>query len=134
MATTRNLGQVQAIWIATTAPSNITMLWYDTSLATPIHKYYDTVTETWLPLATPQEDTYRLDSFSINGTTNVVFNSVMPSINYYVEVLSFVSSSGVGVKSGWSIPDGNKALGQFQFIPADRYQVGVLWYKTTLIK
>jgi hypothetical protein len=49
----RNLGLVQAIWVGTTAPTNIFMIWAD---VTPvggnpsiIHKYYNTITAQWEP-------------------------------------------------------------------------------------
>ena len=45
--TTRNLGQVQALWISTVAPTNTAMIWYDTNTGVNSHKYYDVSTSTW---------------------------------------------------------------------------------------
>ena len=55
-----NLGTIQAIWIATTAPSNTAMLWYDTNTGIYKHKYYDIPTSTWLYLNnTANQNNYR---------------------------------------------------------------------------
>ena len=44
---TKNLGLVKAIHVGTVAPTNTQMLWFDTSLATPLHKFYNTTTSSW---------------------------------------------------------------------------------------
>lgn len=136
MSTTRNLGLVKAIFVGTTAPSNTQVLWYDTSLPAPIHKYYDTLTTSWVALNQPDSnaDHYRLNSYSISGTTTVVFSSVLASASYYVKVLKFTATDGTDVKSGFDIPDANKEVGQFRFIPPSRYQSGILWYEALIIK
>jgi hypothetical protein len=46
MSGTKNLGLVQAIWISSTPPTNIKMLWFDTALG--IHKSYNTTTSAWV--------------------------------------------------------------------------------------
>lgn len=46
---TQNLGQVKAIHIGTSSPSNTTMLWYDSNVNK--HKYYDTVSGNWILLS-----------------------------------------------------------------------------------
>ena len=134
MALTRNLGQVSAIFIGTSAPVNTTLLWYDTSLPSPIHKYYDTSISQWVtlvPFAVP--DNYRLNDFSISTQTNVVFSSSLSSSNYFVEVLEYKASpSNVIVSSGWVI--NNKTNSGFTFTPPSRYEVGTLYYKATLLK
>jgi len=48
MAVTVNLGQVQAIWVGTVAPTNTTMIWYDTNVGVFLHKYYDINSSTWV--------------------------------------------------------------------------------------
>jgi len=45
--TTKNLGLVKAIFESTTPPTNISVIWRDTSLTTPLHKYYNTVSVSW---------------------------------------------------------------------------------------
>ena len=49
-----NLGQVQAIWIGTTPPTNTNMIWWDLNVT--LHKYYKTATSTW-------------ETFVLNGAT-----------------------------------------------------------------
>lgn len=44
---TKNLGIVKAIFVGTTAPTNTDALWRDTSLAIPVHKYYNQSTGLW---------------------------------------------------------------------------------------
>lgn len=44
---TKNLGQVSAILISTTPPSNQKMLWYDDNIGQKLLKYYDTNTSSW---------------------------------------------------------------------------------------
>ena len=48
MAVTVNLGQVQAIWVGTVAPTNTTMIWYDTNVGIFLQKYYDINSSTWV--------------------------------------------------------------------------------------
>lgn len=48
---TRNLGLIQAIYKGINPPLNITILWYDDNPGQKIHKYYDVVSATWIPLA-----------------------------------------------------------------------------------
>ena len=48
MPTTQNLGIVKAIHIGTSAPTNLQMLWYDTTVNE--HKYYNVVTGIWTSL------------------------------------------------------------------------------------
>jgi hypothetical protein len=136
MTETRNLGLVKAIFVGTTPPTNTQVLWYDTSLAAPIHKYFDTLTEMWVPLqATSTEtDSYRLGMFNVNNSTDVVFSSELPSSNYYVKVLEYIATDGTNVRSGWDIPDANKQTTGFRFAPPSRYLTGVLWYEAKMIK
>lgn len=44
---TKNLGIVKAIFVGTTAPQNTNVLWRDTSLAIPLHKYYNQSSSQW---------------------------------------------------------------------------------------
>jgi hypothetical protein len=44
---TRNLGLVKAIYVGNNPPSNTDLLWRDTSLPTPLHKFYNTSTSSW---------------------------------------------------------------------------------------
>lgn len=154
----KNLGIVKAIFVGVSAPSNTDAIWRDMSLAVPIHKYYNTSTGVWEPLinsvlidnvtikkdafdrlyvvtnALGLQDNYRLGSnTNINGTTVVAFSSVLPSSNYFVEVLSYISTSGVAVKSGWSA-NSNNQVSEFTFIPPAQYPTGSLIYEAKLYK
>lgn len=133
MAETRNLGQISAIYIGTTAPTNTKLIWYDDNVGEKIHKYYDVLTETWIPLIDAnKEDYYRYDECSINGVTNVVFRSEMSSDNYMVNIEAFEATNGDMVRSGVTI-DNLTTVG-FRFTPPSRYQTGIIRYKATLIK
>jgi len=45
---TTNIGQIAALWIAATAPTNTKLIWYDT--AQNIHRIYETTTGNWIAL------------------------------------------------------------------------------------
>jgi hypothetical protein len=47
---TQNLGLVKLVHVGATPPTNILMIWYDSNTGINIHKYYDTLSSTWLPL------------------------------------------------------------------------------------
>lgn len=136
MATTRNLGLVKAIFVGTTPPANTQVLWYDTSLAAPVHKYYDTLTTTWISIVTPPDtiDYYRLQQWTITGSTDITFTSALPSDQYYLKVLSYVATDGTHVNSGWDIPSANKTASGFRFIPPTRFATGTLWYEAVMYK
>ena len=133
MSETRNLGQIAAIYIGTTAPTNIKLIWYDNNEGEKIHKYYDVLTETWKSLAdTGQDDNYRYDEYSIGGITTVAFNSVLASNLYLVNIEEFKATDGTLIRSGWTI-DSLQTTG-FRFTPPARYQTGIIRYKATLKK
>jgi hypothetical protein len=48
----KNLGLIQAVHTGATAPSNTFMIWVDNGVTPQIHKVYDDVALTWIPLAT----------------------------------------------------------------------------------
>jgi ribosomal protein S21 len=50
MAISKNLGQVAAIYIGTSAPSNHTLVWYDSTPSVKKHKVYDTNLGSWVIL------------------------------------------------------------------------------------
>ena len=50
MAETKDLGLVKAIFERTTAPTNTSVLWRDTSLTIPLIKQYNPTTSSWEPL------------------------------------------------------------------------------------
>lgn len=48
MATTKDLGFIQAIISGTIAPTNTMQLWYDTNIGQNRLKYYNTILSTWV--------------------------------------------------------------------------------------
>lgn len=73
---TKNIGQVAAIWIAATAPSNTKLVWYDTSSS--VHRVYDTALGQWVAL-NPQVIT----SASIASLRSIATGSGLPIGKYY---------------------------------------------------
>ena len=73
---TKNIGQVAAIWIAVTAPSNTKLVWYDTSSS--VHRVYDTALGQWVAL-NPQVIT----SASIASLRSIATGSGLPIGKYY---------------------------------------------------
>ena len=51
MAKTKNFGQISAIYINTTAPNNIKLLWYDNNVGVKQVKFYDTLIGQWVQLS-----------------------------------------------------------------------------------
>lgn len=153
--TTRNLGLVKAIFVGDNPPTNTDVIWRDTSLVTPLHKYYNETTGLWEALIntvnidniTIKKDgfekiyvdtsvldiTYRMNQASIDGNTIINFSSVMPNLNYFVSILSYIATGGIVVGSGWSANSVN-TLNGFTFIPPSKYPQGTLIYIARLFK
>jgi len=131
--TTKNLGLVKAICVGTTPPQNTVLLWYDDNIGEKLHKYFDVVSQQWLPLRAEFQNSESITSYqSISGVTNVAFPRSMQSNDYFVEILQFISGS-VQVKSGWIIT--NKQSTGFRFDPnSSRYNSGILYYRVTLFE
>lgn len=134
MAETRNLGQVSAFIAGTVPPTNTSLIWYDTNEGVYLQKYWDTQTGDWVAFVTGLESVtmYRQDIASVSGTTTISFRSVLPNTDYAVEILSFISSGGVSVASGWTIPEANKTVSGFDIIPPSRYSDGNIVYRAIL--
>lgn len=64
---TKNLGFIKAIHEGTSAPSNVKMLWYDTSVGINFIKYYDTIFSIWKPLASNNQK----NVIKITNVTNI---------------------------------------------------------------
>lgn len=78
---TKNLGQVQAIWIGTTAPTNTAMLWYDINTGVFIHKFYNSTTSLWEP-------------FILNGATSPLFrNGSVIELHYSTDQFEVVNGA-----------------------------------------
>jgi len=50
MSSSKNLGQVAGLFIGTSAPSNTTIIWYDSTTNQQCHKVYDAAKGTWVTL------------------------------------------------------------------------------------
>ena len=48
--TSQNLGQVSGLWIGTSAPTNTTLIWYDSTPAIRCHKVYSVTAAAWVVL------------------------------------------------------------------------------------
>ena len=46
----QNLGQVSGLWIGTSAPTNTTLIWYDSTPAIRCHKVYSVTAAAWVVL------------------------------------------------------------------------------------
>lgn len=155
MKVTKNLGLVKAIFVGDNPPINTDVIWRDTSLVIPLHKYYNQLSGQWEAFITSvQVDnisikkdgmdriyvdtevldiTHRMAEVSISGTTIVNFSSVMPNNQFFVSVLSYIATGGVVVGSGFSANSANTING-FTFIPPSKYPNGSLIYIARLFK
>jgi len=90
---TINLGQVQAMKVSASAPSNTTMLWNNTS-DNKIY-YYDNGVGSWQELADSTASSMRVNSASlVAGDNTVTFSSPLPSASY--QVIIYDSTGDVG--------------------------------------
>lgn len=65
---TKNIGQVAAIWIGAVAPTNVKLIWYDTS--NNVHRVYNTSTGQWEVLNPQAVTNISLDSLVTVATTS----------------------------------------------------------------
>lgn len=81
---TQNLGLVKAIEVGLTPPSNTDMLWYDSNTGVKKHKYYDTVTLSWVLLATSAIPELVLE-VTWTGLYNLKYDEqLVPGITYKI--------------------------------------------------
>lgn len=134
MGITRNLGQVSAFFAGTVPPTNTSIIWYDTNIGVFQQKYWDINTSDWVAFSTSVKPQvmYRQDVAAVSGETVISFRSDLSSVEYEVEILSFLTPSGVNVASGWTIPIGSKTLSGFTIIPPSRYTSGSVVYRASL--
>lgn len=132
MGETLNLGQVSAFKAGTIPPTNTSLIWYDTNNGVNVHKYWDMQTSNWIPFTTNVESEvmYRQDIAAVSGITVISFRSELPSTDYAVEILSFISSTGVSVMSGWSIS--NQTMDGFTITPPERHENATIVYRASL--
>lgn len=111
--TAQNLGQVAAIYIGTTPPTNITLIWYNTSVGVNSQFIYDTVTSTWVDLGI----SYASDAEVSAGTVNNKAISPLTLKNWWNttngEVKSNKVTSILGNETNVNQYPNNKALADY---------------------
>lgn len=85
--TTKNLGQVAGVFIGTTPPENITLIWYDNTPNQMLHKVYDVNLAQWVVL----------DKNTISSIT-------------YSELVNLATTVGLSVGAWFKISDKGNAL------------------------
>lgn len=84
---TKNLGQVSGLWIGTSAPSNTSLIWYDSTPAIRCHKVYSASLSAWVVL----------DQSSISSIT-------------YIELGNLARGTGLTQGSWYKITDQGNIL------------------------
>lgn len=84
---TKNLGQVSGLWIGTSAPSNTSLIWYDSTPAIRCHKVYSASLSAWVVL----------DQSSISSIT-------------YTELKNLAKGTGLTQGSWYKITDQGNIL------------------------
>ena len=84
---TKNLGQVSGLWIGTSAPSNTSLIWYDSTPAIRCHKVYSASLSAWVVL----------DQSSISSIT-------------YIELRNLARGTGLTQGSWYKITDQGNIL------------------------
>lgn len=84
---TKNLGQVAGLWIGTSAPSNTSLIWFDSTPAIRAHKVYSARLEAWIVL----------DQNTISAIT-------------YSELRNLARTTGLTQGSWYKITDKSNAL------------------------
>lgn len=87
MAGTKNLGQVAGLFIGTSAPSNTTLIWYDSTPAIKCHKVYSETLSQWV----------------------VLDNTVISAITYSV-LSNLAQTTGLTIGQWFKITDKNNVL------------------------
>ena len=87
MSGTKNLGQVAGLFIGTSAPSNTTLIWFDSTPAIQCHKVYNQALDQWV----------------------VLDNSVISPITYS-EIVTLSTGNGLTIGQWFKITDRNGVL------------------------
>lgn len=75
---TKNLGQVAGVHIGTTPPTNIALIWYDSTPSQMFHKVYDAVKKQWVVL-----DQNIISSITYSELTNIAKNVGLSAGKFY---------------------------------------------------
>ena len=84
---TKNLGQVAGVFIGTTPPENVTLIWYDNTPNQMLHKVYDVNLAQWVVL----------DKNTISSIT-------------YSELVNLATTVGLSIGAWFKISDKGNAL------------------------
>lgn len=87
MATSKNLGQIAAILIQDTAPTNHTVLWFDTRVSFMFLRYWDTISSSWLPL------NRNFDNAPTNGSNNLLTSGAIYNAIASLGLLQFTKAT-----------------------------------------
>ena len=126
--TSKSLGLVKAIYVGVTPPTNIYMIWADTSTPPTVHKYFNTLTGLWTPIsglapgAVPWlQGGNAFGATGVLGTTdnndiNFIVNGVVKlTINATTGVGTFTNNivvNGINVGAGTDPTKGNTVVGK----------------------
>ena len=92
---TQNLGNVRAIIVSATAPTNTNLLWRDTSASPAVTREFDTSTSTWEALrVTSGNFVPQSDVGVANGVASLDNNAMVPAAQLPVSTVSFLGSFG----------------------------------------
>lgn len=92
---TQNLGLVKLVHVGVTPPVNIQMVWYDSNVGVNIHKYYDTLTTTWVPLNSSTTLFYpNYASMPVPGQTGFLYVDLADSFLYVWDGLTYQMVGG----------------------------------------
>lgn len=75
---TKNLGQVSGLHIGITPPTNIALIWYDSTPSQMFHKVYDAVKKQWVVL-----DQNIISSITYSELTNIAKNVGLSAGKFY---------------------------------------------------
>lgn len=87
MSNTKNVGQVAGLYIGTSAPTNTTLIWYDSTSNQRCHKIYDYSKSTWVAL-----------------------NPQVVSTTTYSELVNNAKKNGLSIGKYYQIKDKSNAL------------------------
>ena len=75
---TKNLGQVSGVAIQNTPPTNVALIWYDSTPSQMCHKVYDTAKQQWVII-----DQKIISSITYSEITNITRKSGLPLGKFY---------------------------------------------------
>lgn len=124
----KNLGQISALWISDTAPTNTNMIWLDTRVTgTGLrHRYYDLLVGDWV-FFNPNPN-FR---HSITQSTTVIQIPEQSDTDYEIEVVKYKINDN-NLNNGRDlirIDDAGKTINSFTVNVNDQFNNGTLIYR-----